>query len=122
MRSGVLHGNFCSWPCAMAWSIDKGGSRAGERHMAMRLIMKERDGVPMARKVEPAPPKEALTCFGGELKIKEFRKGVKLSKNDGALVGFIPHEYELLVASGFEVRRAYDVSRAKGTRALRAVV
>ena len=93
----------------MAWSIDKGGTHAGDRHMQMRCIMKSVDHVPMCAKVDPAPPRESLTCFGGKLTIEQFRKGGKLTKSCGTLKGFIPHEYELLVQAGFELKRPYDV-------------
>jgi len=103
----------------MAWSIDKGGTHAGDRHMQMRLIMKEVDGTPMSAKVNPAPPREALTCFGGELDIKTFRKGAEVAKTCGSLKAFIPHEFELLVEAGFEMKRPYSVVSRQNRRSNR---
>ena len=64
-------GNFCSWQCAKAYSIDMGTSRAGEIQSFLALMRKQAFGkyVPLW----PAPKREAVACFGGTMTIEEFR-------------------------------------------------
>lgn len=68
----TTRGNFCSWACAKAWILDKNMSRMGEwcQYLAqMRLQAFGRH-----EPCWPAPKREMLKIFGGELEIEEFRR------------------------------------------------
>jgi hypothetical protein len=104
-----LTGNFCSWACAMAWSEERGGVRVGERHSALRLLMKSQCGIPMSQACPRAPPREALLALGGHLSIEAFRAAAGVQMLQRPMVGMVPNEFEMLVGAGFEMRRPYVV-------------
>lgn len=84
-------GNFCSWQCAKAYNMTVTPQRGqGNRNMnisllAYRLWVKyktkdcNRDNkriLNFARfNIDPAPPKEVLDVFGGDVTIDDYRKG-----------------------------------------------
>ena len=98
-------GNFCSWKCVLAWSKSKGDSRVGDRHMWIRLLMKTMCGIPMSKNIQPAPPKECLRCFGGEMDIDTFRSvdDLELVELSGIRKAVVPFEREILMQSGLRV-------------------
>jgi hypothetical protein len=64
-------GNFCSWPCAKAYAINMGTSRAGEIQSFLALVRLQAFGRHLP--LWPAPKRETLACFGGTMTIEEFR-------------------------------------------------
>lgn len=64
-------GNFCSWQCAKAWALDQNSSRSGE--IQMILMMMRRRAIGHYEPLWPAPKREALRIFGGNMTIEEFR-------------------------------------------------
>jgi hypothetical protein len=68
-----VYGNFCSFNCALAYSIDKNDNKLWEKIALMKLYLKliGKDNV---NKILPAPPKEILKSFGGTMSIEDYRK------------------------------------------------
>ena len=64
-------GNFCSWQCAKAYALDMGTSRSGE--IQSFLAMMRRRSIGRHESLWPAPKRQALKCFGGNMTIEEFR-------------------------------------------------
>tara|TARA_B100001996_G_scaffold146979_3_gene111970 strand:+ start:1471 stop:2298 length:828 start_codon:yes stop_codon:yes gene_type:complete len=62
-------GNFCSPECTCAYIMDS-GSRYGERWKEYELL---HEMIQVNEKIEPAPRRELLKVFGGDLDITEFR-------------------------------------------------
>lgn len=62
-------GNFCSPECTCAYIMDS-GSRYGERWKEYELL---HEMVNVNKRIDPAPRRELLKIFGGELSITEFR-------------------------------------------------
>jgi len=62
-------GNFCSPECTCAYIMDS-GSRYGERWKEYELL---HEMIQVNEKIEPAPRRELLKVFGGDLEINEFR-------------------------------------------------
>lgn len=68
-----VSGIFCSWNCAIAYNMEKGGERVHDRHTAIRLLAKHVDDIALSRHVWAAPHRHVLKMFGGVLDIDEFR-------------------------------------------------
>lgn len=71
-----VYGVFCGGPCGLAYIMRE--SRASDLHQIMmdyRFLLIEVFGChpPSVFDMRPAPPREALTKFGGHLSIGEFR-------------------------------------------------
>lgn len=76
-----LHGYFCSFPCAIAWS--ERDDRALCTHLddkrLLALLMTKNynpEGLTYLQiytRLRPAPPQTELYLFGGELTLQEFR-------------------------------------------------
>jgi hypothetical protein len=62
-------GSFCSPECTCAYIMDS-GSRYGERWKEYELL---HEMINVNEKINPAPRRELLTVFGGNLGINEFR-------------------------------------------------
>jgi len=101
---GQWDGNFCSWSCVLAWSRAKGDGRVNGRQMWIRLAMKRLHTVPLSKQLFPAPPREALRIFGGELDIDMFRETQMTFVEDSAIrKTIIPFEREILMLGGLRV-------------------
>lgn len=66
-------GVFCSFNCAKRWILDKNTFSVGEQINLLHLLLKKVIG--SYSKIRPAPPRIALTIFGGPLSLEEFREG-----------------------------------------------
>jgi hypothetical protein len=67
-------GFFCGFPCAKAYILDSFRFTAGEPlmfldHMAFNAFGHKAD-------IVPAPPRNRLKMFGGDLSVDEFRSGI----------------------------------------------
>jgi hypothetical protein len=67
-----LFGIFCSFNCALAYNINMNDGKIWERYNLLHFLYKKMFNIDI--KISPAPPKELLTMFGGQLTIEEFRK------------------------------------------------
>lgn len=109
-------GNFCGWPCAMKWSWELGGAHAGERQMQIRCLMKKLHGIPLSSRINPAPPRECLKCFGGEMYIQQFRQCTSSCVEQTAVRKCaIPFEREILMLGGMVVTEDYKLERQTET-------
>ena len=68
-------GHFCSPECTCAYIMDS-GSRYGERWKEYELL---HEMIKVNTRINPAPRRELLSVFGGNLSIKEFRGNTKWS-------------------------------------------
>ena len=70
----IVSGCFCSPECAAAWNFDNSDSEERwERNSLLNVIYKkvfENKNI----NIKPAPPRQSLKIFGGNLTIEEFRK------------------------------------------------
>ena len=65
-------GVFCTWSCSKAWMLRQGL----HRHVStLRQIYRAAGGQDTT--IQPAPPREALCAFGGNIGIDEFRSGLQ---------------------------------------------
>ena len=64
-------GNFCSWQCAKAYALDTISAKSGEVQSFLAMMRLRAFGkyVPLW----PAPKRQFLKCFGGNMSIEEFR-------------------------------------------------
>jgi len=66
-------GNFCSPSCACAYNIDINDHKLWERNsLILKLANELSDDI--LENIYPAPPKQILKTFGGNITIQEFRK------------------------------------------------
>jgi hypothetical protein len=66
-------GNFCSWECLKGYALDMNTSRSGEIQEYIALMRKHAFG--KYTPLKPAPKRQALAIFGGNLTIEQFRSG-----------------------------------------------
>ena len=66
-------GNFCSPECICAYIMDS-GHRYGDRWKELELL---HEMLKVTDRINPAPKRELLNVFGGELSINEFRGNTK---------------------------------------------
>jgi hypothetical protein len=64
---------FCDFPCMAAFNFDKKDSLMWERYALICLMQKSMYNLNQLVKVCLAPPREALTKFGGKYSIEVFR-------------------------------------------------
>ena len=70
-KSFYGNGNFCSFNCAMAFNLEKQDEKVWER---CSLLYQLRENITdnSDTKINPAPPKEVLKEYGGELSRDEY--------------------------------------------------
>lgn len=81
-------GNFCSWECLKAYALDMNVARSGEIQEYIALMRKHAFG--KYTPLKPAPKRQALKIFGGNLTIEQFRSG------EHHPIVFIPYEKYIL--------------------------
>ena len=67
-----VFGNFCSPSCACAYNIDLNDHKIWERNTLILKLYNELTNDNL-RNIYPAPPKQILKVFGGNIDIDEFR-------------------------------------------------
>jgi hypothetical protein len=69
-----LHGHFCSFNCAHAYNIQLNDFKTWERYSLLNLYRKKVLGnTEGGKRIMPAPPRQALQMFGGEMSVEQFR-------------------------------------------------
>lgn len=63
-------GNFCSPECTAAFILES-GEKYGDKYEEMELL---HSMLKSTERIKPAPSRESLNVFGGDLSIEEFRK------------------------------------------------
>lgn len=63
-----VSGNFCSWQCVKAFMLNNNKSNMSSILTSMIKKIHGRSYI-----IKPAPPRQSLKIFGGELSIEEFR-------------------------------------------------
>ena len=71
-----VFGNFCSPSCACAYNIDINDHKLWERNSLILKLANELSDENLEN-IYPAPPKQILKSFGGNITIDEFRKKTK---------------------------------------------
>lgn len=66
------YGSFCSWECMKAYSLNENDFNQNNR--ASLISMMFYDIYKYNKNIIPAPPRQCLKIFGGNLSIDEFRK------------------------------------------------
>jgi len=82
-RSYIVYGNFCSFGCMKTFNNNENGSYKQNQSTLISKLMRETYGY--HKEVTPAPPRECLKVFGGELDISGFR-----SVQDVTHIVFVP--------------------------------
>jgi len=67
-----LKGNFCSWNCAKTYIFAQKTVKTTFKCSLLALLRKKLQGN-FGDPIRPAPPREMLTVFGGDMTIEEFR-------------------------------------------------
>lgn len=80
-------GNFCSPECVCAFIIDS-GDRYGDSWSQYELL---HEMIQVNETIQPAPKRELLSEFGGDLCIKQFRSKVKWNLNYPPMVSLKMH-------------------------------
>jgi hypothetical protein len=68
-----LRGCFCSFNCAVKYNFDIIADYKVQERFALLNNIKKIIFKDCAKQIIPAPPRELLTCFGGDKTIEEFR-------------------------------------------------
>lgn len=86
-----MHGHFCSFNCAHAYNINTNDLKIWERYALLNLFRKK-IGMATDKRIMPAPPRQILKMFGGEMTIEQFRENnINLNKEYRHLLPpFIP--------------------------------
>lgn len=67
-----VYGNFCSWNCAKSYNYSSKGSKWTFRSMLLKYMVTKIQGECIC--IRPAPPRDQLEFFGGNMSIDEFRE------------------------------------------------
>lgn len=70
-KSFYGNGNFCSFNCAMSFNLEKQDEKVWDR-CSLLYQLKENITNISNKKINPAPPKEVLKDYGGELSRDEY--------------------------------------------------
>jgi hypothetical protein len=76
-------GIFCSWNCVKSYNFELRDQKIYERSSYITLIIKQMYSLEYSLSIKPAPPRQMLKMFGGDMSIDEFRynnKGVDYYK------------------------------------------
>lgn len=86
-----MHGHFCSFNCAHAYNINMNDLKIWERYALLNLFRKK-VGLSTDKRILPAPPRQILKMFGGQMTIEQFRENnINLNKEYRHLLPpFIP--------------------------------
>ncbi len=71
-----VFGNFCSPSCTCAYNIDINDHKLWERNSLILKLANELSSETLEN-IYPAPPKQILKAFGGNITIEEFREKTK---------------------------------------------
>lgn len=66
------HGTFCSYNCALAYNFEKNDEKVWDRCSLLYQLRDIMTGKTNQEKIYPAPPKEILLEFGGEMNRDEY--------------------------------------------------
>lgn len=67
----IVYGNFCSFECMKTYNNNECGSYKQNRNTLISKMVRDMHGKHID--IIPAPPRECLEVFGGNLTIQEFR-------------------------------------------------
>lgn len=67
-----VYGNFCSWNCAKSYNYSTKGSKWAFRSMLLKFMVTKIQGECIC--IRPAPPRDQLEFFGGNMTIEQFRE------------------------------------------------
>ena len=70
----VLRGVYCSIRCCLGANQETSDTRSLVRPMWLRHMAKKVYGIPLKRRIPPAPPRRCLKAFGGCLTIEQFQE------------------------------------------------
>jgi hypothetical protein len=76
----LVKGYFCSTACTLAWWKTSKYARDSNIMHLIKMLYRGITGSSIMDPVEPAPPRETLKMFGGDLDIEEFRRATTNKK------------------------------------------
>jgi len=99
-----VYGNFCSWNCAKSYNYSSKGAKWSYRSMLLKFMVTKLQNKCIC--IRPAPPRDQLRFFGGEMSIDDFRDGndKNFSTNSSGLVKMV---------SSFEEKALQNSRRAQ---------
>ncbi|MBN37918.1 MAG: hypothetical protein CMI29_05570 [Opitutae bacterium] len=94
----VLRGVYCSIRCCLGANQETSDTRSLVRPMWLRHMAKKVYGIPLKRRIPPAPPRRCLKAFGGCLTIEQFRgsEDQDIVMQTPPLLQMIPEEESIL--------------------------
>ena len=72
-----VFGNFCSPSCACAYNVDMNDHKLWERNSLITKLYNDLTGE-ILDSISPAPPKQLIDSFGGNITIDEYRNKINL--------------------------------------------
>lgn len=101
-----VYGIFCSPNCTLAYNIDINDNKVWERHSLIYLLYNNITCENLRIKLFPAPPRQNLKKFGGNLTIEEFRIKSTIIKNSRFIIHpMVP--IKTLIEESYQDRNQY---------------
>ena len=81
-----VYGVFCSYNCAAAYNLNSNDYNKNEKHQLLSLMYSKLYNISNFTEIYPAPPKEILQIFGGNVTIDEYRKNFITNNKEFKLI------------------------------------
>jgi hypothetical protein len=81
-----VYGVFCSYNCAAAYNLNSNDYNKNERHQLLSLMYSKLYNTNSFVEINPAPPKEILQIFGGNVTIDNYRKNFLTKQKEFKLI------------------------------------
>jgi hypothetical protein len=109
----VVAGKFCSWSCMKTYALETYGLSKGSI-ICGNIVMLRKAMYSKIGRIKPAPKRQRLIEFGGDLTIEKFRENADLDTNPNTDVVQEP-EVDKVIPITNATNKMYEIKGATGT-------
>lgn len=109
----VVAGKFCSWSCMKTYAVETYGLSKGSI-MCGNIVMLRKALYGKIGRIKPAPKRQRLIEFGGDLTIEKFRENADLDTNPNTDV-VQELEVDNMIPVTNTTNKMYEIKGATGT-------
>ena len=109
----IVSGKFCSWSCMKTYAIETYGLTRGSI-VCGNMVMMRKAVYGKVSRIKPAPKRQRLIEYGGDMTIEKFRENADVDRNPNTNVVQEP-ELDNVIPVANTTNKMYEIKGATGT-------